>query len=79
MGIQPERMEEGKVGHEHNQQYLAEGMEMVDLMRTQGALLEDDLLPELEGEGEGEGNLKIGEVHLGGWHPVHSDQMCPEE
>ena len=71
----PERMEEGKVGHEHNQQYLAEGMELVDLMRTQGALLEDDLLPELEGEE----NLKIDEVHLVGWHPVHSDQMCSEE
>ena len=75
MGMLPGRMEEGKVGHDHNQQYLAEEMELVGWMRTQGALLKGGLLPELEGEG----NLKIGEVHLVGWHPVHSDQMCSEE
>ena len=75
MWILPERMEEGKVGHDHNQQYLAEEMKLVDLMRTQGALLEDDLLPELEEEE----NLKIDEVDLVEGHPVCSAQMCSEE
>ena len=50
MGMLPGRMEEGKVGHDHNQQYLAEEMKLVGLMRTQGALLKEDLLPELEEE-----------------------------
>ena len=75
MVMLPERMEGEKVGYDHNQQYLAEEMKLVGLMRTRGALLKEDLLPELEEEE----NLKIDEVHLVEGHPLCSDQMCSEE
>ena len=75
MVMLPESMEGEKVGHDHNQQYLTKETKLVGLLRTQGALLEEDLLPELEEEE----NLKIDEVHLVGGHPVCSDQMCSEE
>ena len=65
MEMLPERMEEEKGGHDHIQQNLAEWMELVGWEESQGAWLEDDLLPELEVEG----NLD----------PVHSGQWCPEE
>ena len=55
MEMLPERMEEGKRGHDHIQQILAEWMELVGWEEFLEALLEEDLLPELEGEE----NLKV--------------------